>query len=177
MFSPELYLQALTFAARAHGEQKTLAGLPYVVHLSTVCMEVLRALRVEPGHDEDLAVACALLHDVLEDTPTRPEEVEHAFGRRVREGVMALTKDSALPEAVRMEDSLRRIRLQPLEVAIVKLADRITNLASPPPLWTAEKIAAYREEAKRILAALSPASPSLGARLADRIAKYPGRAY
>jgi len=44
-FSQDLYLNALTFAARAHGEQKTPFGLPYMVHVSSVAMEVMAALR------------------------------------------------------------------------------------------------------------------------------------
>ena len=61
-FSPELHFRALSFAAIAHGEQKTAFGLPYVVHVTSVAMEVMAALRTEPGRDEDLAVACALLY-------------------------------------------------------------------------------------------------------------------
>lgn len=75
-FSPDVYLRALNFAARAHADQKTPIGLPYVVHLSTVCMELIRAIHSEPGRDGDLAVSCALLHDVLEDTETSREAVE-----------------------------------------------------------------------------------------------------
>jgi (p)ppGpp synthase/HD superfamily hydrolase len=75
-FSPETYRRALTFAAKAHGDQKTPTGFPYLWHVSNVTMELLRALTAEPGHDEDLAVACALLHDVLEDTKTGRAEIE-----------------------------------------------------------------------------------------------------
>jgi (p)ppGpp synthase/HD superfamily hydrolase len=45
-FSQDLYLKALNFAARAHGEQKTPMGFPYIVHVSSVAMEVMAALRV-----------------------------------------------------------------------------------------------------------------------------------
>ena len=69
-FSPDLYVKALNFAARAHGSQLTPINLPYVVHVTSVCMELIRALEAEPSRDGDLAVPCALLHDVLEDTET-----------------------------------------------------------------------------------------------------------
>jgi (p)ppGpp synthase/HD superfamily hydrolase len=172
-FSAEVYLQALNFAARAHGTQQTPIGLPYVVHLSTVCMELIRALHAEPGRDGDFAVTCALLHDVLEDTPTPASTVEKEFGARVTGGVAALSKDASLPKADRMADSLRRIRLQPPEVAMVKLADRITNLAPPPPHWTPEKIWAYRAEAEGILTHLGDASPFLSGRFRERLDRYP----
>jgi len=174
-FSPDTWLRALRFAAGAHGDQKTPFGLPYVVHVTSVCMEVVRALRAEPGRDEELAVACALLHDTLEDTATPAELLEGEFGSAVLAGVRALTKDEAVPKSERMADSLRRILEQPREIAMVKMADRITNLAPPPPHWSAQKISSYREEARSIHGALSGASPLLAARLAQRIEAYPGR--
>lgn len=172
-FSPELYFRALSFAARAHGEQKTPIGLPYVVHITSVAMEVIAALRVEPGRDEDLAVACALLHDVVEDTPTTLDEVAAAFGPKVASGVAALTKESSLAKDAAMQDSLDRIRRQPQEIAMVKLADRVTNMAPPPAQWTPAKVVAYRAEAELILATLGSASPALSARLRERITRYP----
>ena len=172
-FSPELYFRALNFAALAHGEQKTPIGLPYVVHVASVAMEVMAALRAEPGRDEDLAVACALLHDVIEDTPKTLDQIAAAFGPRVASGVAALTKGSSLAKDVAIQDSLERIRGQPQEIAMVKLADRVTNMAPPPPPWTSAKVAAYRAEAELILATLGSASPALSARLRERITRYP----
>ena len=77
-----------------------------------------------------------------------------------------------MERAEAMTDSLERIRRQPPEVWMVKLADRIVNLGPPPPHWTAEKIATYRAEAQTILAALGAACPPLAARLAARIASF-----
>lgn len=172
-FSQDQYVKALHFAARAHGDQRTPTGLPYVVHVGSVVMEVIAALHAEPGHDDDLAVTSALLHDVVEDTSTTLAQVEAAFGPRVAAGVSALTKSAALDKPAAMRDSLARILQQPPEIAIVKLGDRITNLAPPPPRWSAAKVAAYRAEAQLILDALGAASPFLSARLAERIRTYP----
>jgi len=47
-------------------------------------------------------------------------------------GVSALSKDEAVPKEKELEDSLHRIREQPAEILMVKLADRITNLQPPP---------------------------------------------
>ena len=41
MFSQDEYLRALHFAAAAHGEQKTPVGHPYIVHVTSVAMELL----------------------------------------------------------------------------------------------------------------------------------------
>lgn len=172
-WTQEAYLRALHFAARAHGEQKTPTGLPYLAHVVSVAMEVIAALRAESRYDEDLAVTCALLHDVVEDTAVPLGEVEAAFGARVAVGVLALTKDPKLDKALAMRDSLDRIAAAPVEVALVKLADRITNLAPPPVHWDHAKIAAYRAEAELILERLGSASEALATRLARRIAAYP----
>ena len=169
----DVHLRALHFAARAHGDQKTLVGLPYVVHVTSVAMELACALRAEPGRDEDLAITCALLHDVVEDTPTPLAAIEAEFGRAVAAGIDALSKNPALPRDQQMPDSLARILAQPAEIAMVKLADRITNTASAPPQWTPARLSAYRAEATQILDALGHASEHLAGRLRDRIAAYP----
>jgi guanosine-3',5'-bis(diphosphate) 3'-pyrophosphohydrolase len=138
-----------------------------------VSAEVLCALATEPQHDADLALACSLLHDTLEDTSVSFEQLAEAFGEPVAAGVLALTKNSALPKAERMADSLRKILAQPDEIALVKLADRIVNLQKPPALWSDEKIAAYKTEAKGILDALGHASPTLAVRFRAKLAAYP----
>jgi (p)ppGpp synthase/HD superfamily hydrolase len=175
MWSPDLYQQAIRFAAVAHaGQQVPGTGLPYLLHLSTVCMEVCLALAHSPeGIDGDFAVACALLHDTIEDTAVTFEELEIRFRRPVAEGVLALTKNESIPDKrERMLDSLRRIRQQPREVAMVKLADRITNLQPPPSYWSPEKRQYYRREAQLILDHLTGTHPFLEERLARKIEAY-----
>jgi (p)ppGpp synthase/HD superfamily hydrolase len=172
-WSQETYLTTYLFAAQAHlGQLVPGTQVSYLMHLSIVSMEVIAALRCEPGHEEDLAVQCALLHDVIEDTSRTYPEVEAAFGPAVAAGVSALTKDTSLDKATQMAHSLERIRLQPTEVWMVKMADRICNLQPPPHYWTVEKRSRYREEAREILNALGSASPYLAARLRDKIDSY-----
>jgi (p)ppGpp synthase/HD superfamily hydrolase len=173
MFSRDLYLDALSFAATAHGSELTNHGLPYIIHSTAVANEVMATFRLEPGYDEDLAIVCALLHDVLEDTECTREEIEARFGARVLAGVEALTKNPALPPDVQIPDSLRRILEQPVEIAIVKMADRTSNLGPPPPDWDRERIAAYKAMAERIYDTLAFASPDMASRLRERIDTYP----
>jgi (p)ppGpp synthase/HD superfamily hydrolase len=175
-WSPDRYLAAHRFAAAAHhGQTLPSSPLPYILHPTWVAMEVTAALAQEGGRDGDFAVACALLHDVLEDTSVGFGELACRFGRPVAEGVDALSKrETMFPERETcMADTLRRIRTQPAEVAMVKLADRIVNLQPPPAHWEPARVAAYRREAQAILKALEGASPWLARRLADRIAAYP----
>jgi (p)ppGpp synthase/HD superfamily hydrolase len=173
-FSPDLYARALRFAAAAHGcQQVPGSNLPYILHLCSVAAEVIAVLEREPPREPNLAVACALLHDVAEDTDVKTTAIRQSFGVRVARGVAALTKKLNLPKNRRTDDSLVRIRRQPREVWLVKLADRLVNLQPPPADWSPAKCRAYRREAKRILNALGSASPLLASRLRDRIEKYP----
>ena len=134
------YIKAYRFAALAHNGQKVPdTDIPYLMHLSLVSMEVVASFAAEPGCDCGLAVPCALLHDVIEDTATTYEQVLETFGQQVADGDMALIKDEKLPtKQEQMADSLRRISEQPPEVCMVKLADRINNL-QPHSYWTLEK--------------------------------------
>ena len=84
-WSQEKYVAALKYAAAAHlGQKVPGSDLPYVVHVAMVAMEVIAALQVEDGIDGDLAVQCALLHDVIEDAGKSYEDLEKAFGKESR---------------------------------------------------------------------------------------------
>ena len=168
MWTQDAYLDALNFASVVHMGQKIPGSeKPYVVHLCQVAMEMMAA--PEAG---DLGVCCALLHDTIEDTPTSFEDIERYFGRAVADGVQALTKDVGLPKEQQMPDSLARIRQQPHQVWMVKMADRITNLQAPPAHWSADKRRFYQTEAGQILGELAPASPFLAQRLETKIEAY-----
>jgi (p)ppGpp synthase/HD superfamily hydrolase len=174
LWNADSLIQAWRFAAEAHqGQRVPGTELPYLTHLGQVVMEVMGAVAVEPLANADLPILCAVLHDVIEDTAVTYEQVQAQFGLAVADGVLALTKDETLPtKAAQMEDSLARIKQQPRELWLVKLGDRIANLGQPPQHWTAEKIAAYREEAVKIHQQLGEASPLLGDRLLSKIAAY-----
>jgi (p)ppGpp synthase/HD superfamily hydrolase len=167
------WLAAWNYAAQLHNTQKVPGtDLPYLKHLGMVTMEVFSAHAIEPVGDLGLAVRCAILHDSIEDQDASHGDLAQRFGVAVADGVLALSKNSALPKAEAMADSLRRIQAQPREVWCVKLADRISNLNGAPAHWSAEKIVTYRAEAERILAALGPAHGPLARRLAAKIAVY-----
>ncbi|ALF53074.1 phosphohydrolase [Nostoc piscinale CENA21] len=172
-WSQESYIKAYKFAAIAHQNQKMPGSeLPYIMHLSFVSMELIAALSAEKVTDCDLAIQCAVLHDTIEDTDTTFEQIKAEFGEAVAKGVLALTKDNSLVKHLQMADSLKRIKQQPPEVWMVKLADRISNLQAPPHYWSQAKIVKYREEAIEIYEALKDASPFLATRLASKIEDY-----
>ncbi len=172
-WSQESYIKAYQFAAQAHqGQEFPGSKIPYIMHLSFVSMEVIAALNVEKEYDGDLAIQCALLHDTIEDTDTTFEQINTDFGEAVAKGVLALTKDNTIVKHLQMEDSLTRIKQEPKEIWMVKLADRISNLQAPPHYWTQDRIIQYREESVQIYEALKDASPFLASRLAGKIEDY-----
>ena len=137
LFSVEIYKNVLAFALKAHGNQKTPEGLPYSFHIVSVATEIINSLSQHRiSYDEaNVAVACALLHDVLEDTETTmgTESLDIPNIEAVLTGVWALTKKEKLPtKQEQMQDTLERLKQQPKCVQMVKLADRITNLAPAP---------------------------------------------
>lgn len=172
-WSQESYIKAYRFAAEAHqGQCFPGTDLPYLVHLSFVSMEIMTCLDVEKKHNGDFAVQTALLHDVLEDTQVTYREIAQVFGNKIAEAVLALTKNTSLDKEAQMLDSLERIKSQPDEVWMVKMADRISNLGPPPKYWTKERISKYREEALQIHKALSTASDYLSLRLIEKTERY-----
>jgi guanosine-3',5'-bis(diphosphate) 3'-pyrophosphohydrolase len=175
MFSQENYIEVLTFAAHSHGEQKTPKGLPYLAHITCVAMEVINACE-KSSLDEtkaNLAISCALLHDVIEDTSITYDELYMKFGEDIANGVESLTKDITLnSKQAQMKDSIERLLTQPYEVQMVKLADRITNLQVPPEHWDNEKIKNYQKEASFILSCLGNSNIYLSNRLKEKIEDY-----
>lgn len=174
MFSQEKYLNALDFAANAHGDQKTPNNLPYVTHITSVAMEVIHACVESKMEDKktDFAITVALLHDVIEDTEISYDDIYVKFGIDIAEAVDALSKDETLPKKEQMSDSMNKLLAQPYEVQMIKLANRITNMKKPPESWDNEKIYNYHKEAKFILSCLKNSNAYLSQRLENKIAEY-----
>jgi (p)ppGpp synthase/HD superfamily hydrolase len=120
--------RAVALALRAHEHQvrKGDGQLPYVVHPVTVALILSRYTG-----DEDTIIA-GLLHDTLEDTSVTAEEIERAFGPKVRDMVLDVT-EPALPGLsweTRKARYLRRLQTAPRPSLLVAAADKIANLIS-----------------------------------------------
>ncbi len=179
LYSTKIYKDTLAFALKAHGEQKTPEGLPYSFHIVSVANEIINSLSMNAiSYDEaNVAIACALLHDVNEDTQERVDSRSIEFPKNninvVVNGVAALTKDETLPsKQEQMQDSLERLKQMPYCVQMVKLADRITNLAPAPLFWNKSKRKAYVDEAKFILRELGESNSYLADKLQRKIDNY-----
>jgi guanosine-3',5'-bis(diphosphate) 3'-pyrophosphohydrolase len=170
----EIYQKAMKFAGEKHYKQKVPGtNSNYLLHISNVAMEVLVAYNFDNNFDIDFAIQTAILHDTIEDTDTDFNEIKNTFGVNVAEAVQALTKDDEISsKEERMLDSLDRINKLPKEVGIVKLADRITNLQTPPSNWANIKICNYLKEAKSISKTLCNKNDYLNKRLETKISEY-----
>ena len=78
--------RAIMTATAAHAGQVDKVGQPYIYHPVRVGLAL-----AHQRFDDDLVVA-AILHDVVEDTPTTLDEIEAKHGARVAELVDALSQ-------------------------------------------------------------------------------------
>ena len=86
----ELIERALRFSAVAHRGQKRMSGEDFVSHSIAVAMILGEQLL------DSTTIAAALLHDVVEDSDVRTEDVAREFGPEIAGVVDGLTKISSL---------------------------------------------------------------------------------
>ena len=98
---------------------------PYIAHPFRVAMTVRDVF----GIDDPVALAAALLHDVIEDTTADYDDVHAEFGTEVADVVAALTKDMRRPEAQREAEYDRQLAAAPWQARVVKLADVYDNVS------------------------------------------------
>jgi (p)ppGpp synthase/HD superfamily hydrolase len=147
-------LQALDFAAERHSAQRRKGpdAAPYVNHLIEVATLVANVGQID---DVEVLIA-AVLHDVLEDTPTSADEVTERFGERVCRFVRALSDDKSLPRKRRREITLEELPEMETLVKVIKLADLSSNIKLLPPNWSEERKLEYLEWSERAATICSP---------------------
>src|SRR3984885_12191102 len=137
--------EAAEFGASAHKGQKRLSGEPYIAH-PVADASILADLHL----DADTIIA-AILHDVIEDTPTPKDQLAARFGADVAELVDGVTKLDQIKFKSREEaqaDSFRKMLLgmvRGLRVILVKLADRTHNMRTIEAMAPARRRAIARE--------------------------------
>lgn len=134
-------LRALDFAARAHAGQrrKGKKADPYINHP----IEVAMLLATVAGVTDPEVLAAAVLHDTLEDTRTRAEDLGALFGTRVLLMVKEVSDNKRFTSAVRKALQVEHAPLLTREAKLIKLADMTSNLRSvntdPPTAWPTER--------------------------------------
>jgi guanosine-3',5'-bis(diphosphate) 3'-pyrophosphohydrolase len=123
----EVY-RAYQLGARAHEGQSRVSGEPYISHPVEVAL-ILSEMRMDAN-----CIIAAILHDVIEDTPTLKENLVDEFGEEVAElvdGVSKLTQIDFRSKAEAQAENFRKMMLamaKDIRVIIIKLADRLHNM-------------------------------------------------
>jgi len=132
----ELLKKAYSIAANAHMNQIRATNEPYIIHPLAV------AATLAEMHLDEISIAAGLLHDVVEDTEYRIEEITKLFGQEISDIVWGVTKISKISEIdaenAQAETLKKMIMAMTLDVRVIliKLADRLHNIrtldALPP---------------------------------------------
>jgi GTP pyrophosphokinase len=124
----DLIERALRFSASAHRGQKRMSGEDFVSHSIAVALILAEQLL------DSTTVAAALLHDVVEDSDVRTEDIAKEFGAEIAGIVDGLTKISSLTFRSSAEEQVENYRKLLLSIAkdarviIIKLGDRLHNM-------------------------------------------------
>ncbi|MCU7843945.1 MAG: bifunctional GTP diphosphokinase/guanosine-3',5'-bis pyrophosphate 3'-pyrophosphohydrolase [Candidatus Thiodiazotropha sp. (ex Monitilora ramsayi)] len=123
----EVY-RAYLFGAEAHVGQHRKTGEPYIYHPVAVA-RILAEMRMDYK-----CLMAAILHDVIEDTPTAKEQLAETFDSEIAElvdGVSKLSKIDFNSQAEAQAASLRKMLLamtKDIRVILIKLSDRLHNM-------------------------------------------------
>jgi len=130
-----ILIKAAEWAIGAHKNQQRASGEPYTSHVLAVA-EILNNLNLDYE-----TIAAAMLHDVVEDTDTRLDDVEREFGPVIAhlvDGVTRMERIGEFQELSRADgrehaqaESLRKLLLamaEDVRVVFIKLADRLHNM-------------------------------------------------
>ena len=156
-------LEAIRFSAEKHRNQrrKDSEQSPYINHP----IEVTQLLWEVGGvRDIDVLLA-AVLHDTVEDTDTRPEEIRERFGVQVLSFVMEVTDDKSLPKAKRKRLQIENAAHKSYGAKLIKLADKSCNVRNlvtmPPKDWSLERRQEYLLWTEKVVAGLRGTNAAL----------------
>jgi guanosine-3',5'-bis(diphosphate) 3'-pyrophosphohydrolase len=150
-------LEAIFFVAQRHSTQrrKGPGGQPYVNHL----IEAAALLATVGGVTDVEVLMAAVLHDVLEDTPTTRDEVLALFGDRVLQLVDSVTDDKQLSRAERRQQVLDHLPEASEATKVIKMADLCSNVMTLPSDWAPERAREYlrwAHDAAALCAGINP---------------------
>ncbi len=115
---------AMEFAAKAHeGQFRKGTRRPYIVHPIEVADIVSTMTK-----DEEV-ICAAVLHDTIEDcSGINWDVLKLRFGGRVADMVAQESEDKSLSWEERKGATIRRLKEAPVEVQMIGLADKLSNM-------------------------------------------------
>jgi guanosine-3',5'-bis(diphosphate) 3'-pyrophosphohydrolase len=169
----ELILKACDFAAKKHKGQKRkdIYETPYINHP----IEVANLLTSCGITDTDTLIA-ALLHDTVEDTDTKIEEIVNLFGENVGKIVQECSDDKTLPKKMRKQLQIEHASKISIAARLVKLADKYSNLHdlhdNPPKTWNLEQMNGYAVWSYAVYLKLKGCNELLESKLLDLFSTF-----
>ena len=157
-YDTDMIEKAYNLANEAHKGVCRRSGEPYICHPLAVARLVL-----DLGMDSE-SIAAALLHDVVEDTPTTLDDLTAQFGSEVAQmvdGVTKLTKIQFSNIEELQAENLRKMLLamsRDVRVMIIKLCDRLHNMRTGDA-WPEQK---RRDKARETMEVYAPIANRLG---------------
>ena len=127
LYPQSIISKAYKFAEKAHSGQKRKSGEPYFNHVLATA-DILYSWNMD-----DETISAGLLHDVVEDTNIKLEEIKKEFGEEIAflvDGVSKLGKFKYRGVKEKAEN-MRKLILaisEDLRVVFIKLADRLHNM-------------------------------------------------
>lgn len=124
----DLITLAYEVAKKFHEGQMRKSGAPYINHPLNVAI-IIADLRMDA-----VTVAAGLLHDTLEDTQLRYDEMKRLFNEPVPTLVQGVTKINRMNFDTSHEAQIENIRkiivamARDIRVLVIKLADRLHNM-------------------------------------------------
>jgi guanosine-3',5'-bis(diphosphate) 3'-pyrophosphohydrolase len=104
---------------------------------------------------DTVVLAAAVLHDTIEDTQTRVEELREHFGAEITAVVQEVTDNKKLGSAERKRLQVEHAPHLSNRAKLVKLADKICNVrdvaSAPPADWPLERRQEYFDWAKQVV--------------------------
>jgi len=172
-FDLEGIIRAVSYAADKHDGQvrKDAARTPYIIHPLQVCRNLWEIGSVRNSN----TLIAAILHDTLEDTDATEEEISTLFNTRIMQIVQEVTNDPALNSEENKQLQVDHAPYMSQDARLVKLSDRlanITDLRTPPPAWSEEKVEGYHEWGRKLLHALRGTNSALEKALEEEIASH-----
>ena len=123
----DLMLRAYELANYSHRYQRRKSGEPYMYHPIAVARICAEEIGLGPT-----AIATALLHDVVEDTPVTLEDLRADFGESIALMVGGLTKlDSAYTNESQQAANFKKVLstlIVDVRIVLIKMADRLHNM-------------------------------------------------
>ena len=157
-YDTDMIEKAYNLANNAHKGVCRRSGEPYICHPLAVARLVL-----DLGMDSE-SIAAALLHDVVEDTPSTLDDLTAQFGSEVAQmvdGVTKLTKIQFSNIEELQAENLRKMLLamsRDVRVMIIKLCDRLHNMRTGDA-WPEQK---RRDKARETMEVYAPIANRLG---------------